>query len=50
MDVDGEMPNSWEDALDFLKDNCANELVIGTAPDALHYTVTAITVYGVRRL
>ena len=50
VDIDGEdVPESWDGAIQLLKINFANSMIIRRAlPEILHCKVTIVTVYGVR--
>ena len=41
------MPAVWSEALEILKKNYANSLVISAFADVMHYKIMIITVYGV---
>ena len=40
---------SWSKALDLLKQNYANAMVIRSIPEILHHKVVIVTVHGVRQ-
>lgn len=50
VDLGRDVPTSWEEALDLLKNSFANELVLRTFPAVFDHCMVIITVYGVRRL
>lgn len=45
-----EVPGTWSEALEILRNNYANSLVIQALADALHYKLVIITVHGVNYL
>ena len=48
VDIGGrEVPDSWDDALEFLHNDYANAMVIRALPEILHYKVVIVTVSGV---
>lgn len=42
-----KVPKSWDDALDLLKNEYANEMVIGSVPEIFQHKVVIVTVHGV---
>lgn len=44
---DTDVPDSWEKALDILKKNFANSMVVRTIPELFHHEVVVVTVHGV---
>ena len=47
IDLGQEVPANWRDALDLLKDNYANSLVIKAAADVFCKDIMIVTVHGV---